>query len=227
MEEPAHAVSANDGIQAAVVHGWGRVIAGDEFSYTGAPDPAKWSLYDSRGHDGNGVRNPRAWSVAEGMATLRGDANGVTGGMSALFAQQRYGRWEVRMRTSRRVSQYHPVLILWPKGNVSPNCAEIDYAEGDSDTRVMRFFLHFGCAGHDVQLSARRVIDTTVWHNYAVQWTAAGVVGYLDGAVWFTDSNPADQPTVPLRQTIQLDWFPNGMPTHAAQLQIAWVRVYR
>ncbi|WP_308466271.1 glycoside hydrolase family 16 protein [Rathayibacter soli] len=224
---PADAASLNDGIQAAVTHHWGRVIAGDEFSNTGAPDPAKWSVYHGAGHSGNGVRSPAAWTVAHGVATVHGDANGVTGGMTALFAQQRYGRWEVRMRTSRRVSQYHPVLILWPRDNVSPNCAEIDYAEGDADPTTVQFFLHYGCTGSHAQLRVRRVIDMTAWHNYAVQWTAAGIVGYLDGVEWFTDSNPADQPTVPLRQTIQLDWFPNGEPTRAAQLQIAWVRVYR
>jgi hypothetical protein len=216
-----------DGIQAAITHGWGQVIAGDEFSYTGVPDPAKWSLYDGPGHDGNGVRRPDASSVADGMATLRGTAAGVTGGMSALFAQQRYGRWEVRMRTSRRVPQFHPVLILWPADNVSPDCAEIDYAEGDSDTNAIKFFLHYGCVGSNTQMSVRRVIDTTVWHNYAVQWTRAGIVGYLDGVVWFTDVNPTDQPTVALHQTIQLDWFPDGTPTTASQLQIAWLRVYR
>lgn len=37
----------SDGVQAAVVHRWDAVCDGDEFSYTGPPDPAKWKAYSS------------------------------------------------------------------------------------------------------------------------------------------------------------------------------------
>ncbi|MEN3345022.1 MAG: hypothetical protein V7635_1598, partial [Arthrobacter sp.] len=56
---PALTASASD-TQAAVVRGWGPVVAGDEFSYTGPPNPAKWKVYDSPGHEGNGIRSPKA-----------------------------------------------------------------------------------------------------------------------------------------------------------------------
>ena len=49
---PAPAVPAAegpDGRQAALVQGWGPVVSGDEFAYVGAPDPAKWSVYDWSG----------------------------------------------------------------------------------------------------------------------------------------------------------------------------------
>jgi hypothetical protein len=58
------ATAASDGVQAAVLRGWGRVVAGDEFSYVGAPDPQKWKLYDGLGHAGKGIRSPKAWNVA-------------------------------------------------------------------------------------------------------------------------------------------------------------------
>ncbi len=217
--------TTGDGAQAAAAFGWGPVLTGDEFSYTGAPDRTKWSVYNSAGHAGKGLRSPQAWSVANGVATVSGDAAGTTGGMSAKFAEQRYGRWETRMKTNSRDPKYHPVLIL--NNNAAPNCAEIDYAEGSSVTSVMRFFLHYACGGADFQTTAATPVDSTQWHNYAVEWTPAGISGYVDGVKTFTDPNPAHQPSVAMKQTLQLDWFPDGSATKPSQMQVDWVRVYK
>ncbi|WP_307036029.1 glycoside hydrolase family 16 protein [Arthrobacter sp. B3I4] len=225
MAAPA-APPAGDGVQAAAAFGWGPVLAGDEFSYTGAPDPAKWGMYDGPGHAGKGIRSPRAWSVADGVVTVTGDSAGTTGGMSAKFSQQTYGRWETRMKTSVRDSEYHPVLLLWPN-KPSANCAEVDFAEGESKTSAMKFYLHYACSGGKFQVSAATPVDSTQWHNYAVEWTPSGVTGYIDGVRTFTDTNPGHQPTVGMHQTIQLDWFPDGTAVTPSQMQVDWVRVYQ
>jgi beta-glucanase (GH16 family) len=217
--------ATGDGAQAATAFGWGPVLTGDEFSNTGAPDPTKWSVYNSAGHAGKGLRSPQAWSVANGVATVSGDSAGTTGGMSAKFAQQKYGRWETRMKTSARDPEYHPVLIL--NNNAAPNCAEVDYAEGTSDTTLMKFFLHYACGGEDFQTTAATPVDSTQWHNYAVEWTPAAITGYVDGVKTFTDTNPAHQPSVWMHQTVQLDWFPDGTATTPSQMQVDWVRVYK
>ncbi|HEY9358750.1 MAG TPA: glycoside hydrolase family 16 protein [Arthrobacter sp.] len=216
--------TTGDGAQAATAFGWGPVLTGDEFSYTGAPDRTKWSVYNSAGHAGNGLRSPQAWSVANGVATVSGDAAGTTGGMSAKFAEQRFGRWETRMKTNARDPKYHPVLIL--NNNSAPNCAEIDYAEGSTVTSLMRFFLHYACGGADFQTTTATPVDSTQWHNYAVEWTPAGITGYVDGVRTFTDTDPAHQPSVAMKQTLQLDWFPDGSATKPSQMQVDWVRVY-
>ncbi|WP_334172710.1 family 16 glycosylhydrolase, partial [Sinomonas sp.] len=220
------ATLASDGTQAAVTQGWGPVVAGDEFNTGTAPDPNLWEVYDSAGNAGQGVRSPSAVTVANGMLTISGDAYGTTGGLAAKFARQQYGRWEARMRTSARDPKYHPVMILWPDSNNSPTCAETDYAEGNSDTTSIKFFLHYGCSGSGTQTFADKVLDTTQWHNYAVDWSPAGVIGYVDGVEWFRDSNPAHIPAESMHQTLQLDWFPNGTPTTPTQMNVDWVRVY-
>jgi len=224
---PAGAAPAGDGVQAAAAFGWGPVLAGDEFSYTGAPDATKWGVFKSPGHAGKGVRSPQAWSVGNGVATVSGDAAGTTGGMSAKFSQQKYGRWEARMKTNARDPEYHPVLLLWPNNNTSPNCAEVDFAEGTSNTAAMKFFLHYACSGSDFQATTATPVDTTQWHNYAVEWTPAGVTGYIDGKKTFSDTNPAHQPTVGMHLAMQLDWFPDGTATTPSQMQVDWVRVYK
>lgn len=224
---PVAAPSTGSGAQAATNFNWGPVLTGDEFSNTGAPDSTKWSVFKGPGHHRKGIRSPDAWSVANGVATVKGDSAGTTGGMSAKFAQQKYGRWETRMRTNDRDPEYHPVLILWPNDNSSPNCAEIDYAEGSTDTSMMKFFLHYECDGKDFQTYAAKPVDSTQWHNYAVEWTPAGITGYIDGVKTFSDTNPAHQPTVGMHQTLQLDWFPDGSSTKASEMQVDWVRVYK
>jgi hypothetical protein len=222
---PAPATAGN-GTQAASTLGWGPVVAGDEFNYTGAPDRTKWSVYDSSGHAGQGLRSPKAWSVANGVATVSGDSAGTTGGMSAKFANQKYGRWETRMKTNQRDSEYHPVLILWPDSK-SSTCAEIDYAESTSETALVKFFLHYSCSGSSKQTYSAKAVDTTQWHNYAVEWTSAGITGYIDGVKTFTDTNPAHQPSGSMHQTLQLDWFPDGSRTTPSQMQVDWMRVYK
>src|SRR3954467_6215537 len=76
---------------AAARYRWGKAVAGDEFNYTGAPNSTKWKVYYSRGHNNQGYRRPSAWKVSGGVATVTGNAKGVTGGMSSRH-NQKYGR---------------------------------------------------------------------------------------------------------------------------------------
>jgi beta-glucanase (GH16 family) len=199
-------------------------VAGDEFNYTGPPRADKWSVYDGAGHAGNGLRRPDAWHVDGSVATVTGDSAGRTGGMSARFGSQKYGRWEARMRTSVRDPAYHAVLLLWPDSGNWPADGEIDYAEGTADATRMRFFLHYGA--DNSQTRAEKVIDSTQWHHYAVEWSPKHVVGYIDGVEWFRDENTAHLPPGPMHQTVQLDWFPDGTSTKETTMSVDWVRVY-
>jgi hypothetical protein len=218
-------VGGRDGVQAATLHNWGSVVAGDEFNdYTGAPNPMTWYVYDSPGHHGEGVRSPDAWTVDKGVATVSGDNNGVTGGMSNRFNQS-YGAWEMRMRTSARDPKYHPVLLMWPqKGSDTTTCPEIDFAEASRDTTRMYFYNHYGC--HGVHTWTRTEVDTTQWHNYAVEWTPDAVTGYIDGVQWFTDTDVSHQSPDPMHVAMQLDWHPDGYATTPSWMQVDWVRVY-
>lgn len=216
--------ASSDGLQAATERGWGPVVAGDEFNYTGAPDRRKWSVYHSAGHAGRGVRSRAAWNVDGTMATVTGDTRGRTGGMSAKFDHRKYGRWETRMRVPFRDSKYHPVLILWPDKAKWPCGGEIDYSEATHDLELVKVFLHYSCRNR--QTRTVRAVDSSQWHNYAVEWTRSGIVGYLDGAEWFRDDNTSHLPPGSMHQTMQLDWFPNGKATRESSLQVDWVRVY-
>ena len=209
--------------QAAVENTWGPVVAGDEFNYQGAPNSTKWGVYNSTGHAGKGLRSPGAWNVNGSVAVVTGDEKGTTGGMSAKFDRRKYGRWEVRMRTNVRDPEYHPVVMLWPDVKAS-TCPEIDFAESTKSTDLVYFFNHHGCSG--LQTWARRQIDMTEWHNYAMEWTPAGIVGYIDGVEWYRNTDPTHQPAGSMHAAIQLDWFPDGTVTTPSAMSIDWVRVY-
>ena len=208
---------------AATDYNWGTPTAGDEFNYTGAPDPAKWSVYNSAGHAGNGIRSPQQVTVDGSKMVMTGTADGTTAGISAKFANQKYGRWEVRAAGSGD-TEYHMVLLLWPDSRNWPCDGEVDYAETAGDWNVIKFFHHYSCLNS--QTSAAKALDVTEFHNYAVDWSPNGIVGYIDGVKWFEDNDPAHQPPGPMHQTLQLDWFPDSTADGAAEMRVDWVRVY-
>jgi Glycosyl hydrolases family 16 len=229
---PTTPPQTGDGTTAAQTLGWGPVLRGDEFNYTGAPDPAKWTVYgDYAGHAGNGQRLKAQTTVNGSAARISGDVNGNTGGMSAKYDEGigKYYRLESRMRTSERTPRYHPVMLMWADavdgGQVITAAPEIDYAEGTADPTKINFYLHW--QGSSQTTSASKVLDTTQWHNYAVEWTDKAVIGYVDGVEWFRDTDPAHIPNTPMHSTIQLDWFPQDSATAApAWMEVDWTREY-
>ena len=121
---------------------WGTPTAGDEFNYTGAPDATKWSVYRSIGHAGNGIRSPQQVTVDGSKVVITGTADGTTAGMSAKFANQKYGRWEIRAAGSGD-NEYHMVSLLWPDSRNWPCDGEVDYAETTGQWDVIKFFHHY------------------------------------------------------------------------------------
>ncbi len=220
---PPPTPSGDDGVQAATVLNWGSPTDGDEFSGTEI-DPAKWYLYDGKGHDGKGLRSPGQITVTNGMLVMSGTSNGTTGGMAAADGHQ-YGRWETRMRVPAGDKRYHPVLLLWPDAEDWPVGGEVDYAETDSAASDVDFFLHY--SSKNSQTSGSTTVDLTQWHNYAVEWTSTGIRGYVDGVKFFSDTTKSHLPPRPMHQTIQLDWFPSGSSaTTPSSLNVAWLRYY-
>lgn len=215
---------------AATRYGWGKPIARDEFTGT-APLTPRWSVYNGPGHHNEGRRSPAAWHQTGYSVYVHGDAKGTTGGMSADWAgsDRKYQRVEVRMRTTARDPRYHPVLILWPQdGYLRAKCdGEVDFSESTKNTTLTHFYLHYSCA--NTQTTTAYKNDTTKWHNYAVEWTASGIKGFIDGRQVFSDTNKAHLPPQPMHPTIQLDYFPKdgSGPLKPTDMAVDWIRVYR
>jgi hypothetical protein len=207
---------------AATRYGWTNLVARDDFD--GSYLRSSWRPYDSAGHAGNGIRSPRQISLRNGVLHMTGTRDGATAGMDWKYAQ-RYGRWEIRARFPAGCGCYHPVLILWPADRPWPAGGEIDYAEvTDPARRRVKFFLHYGADNR--QLEASRQLDMTEWHNFAVEWTPYHVTGYVDGQTFFHTERRDVLPPGPMRQTVQLDWFPDSGRGDAI-IEVDWATMYR
>ncbi|HVL61568.1 MAG TPA: chitosanase, partial [Microbacterium sp.] len=223
--------SSDDGTQAAVVLGWGPVIDGDEFDYSGAPRSDKWSMYDGPGHDGNGIRSPDAFSVANGVLTCYGDnVNGGTTGGMAFERNTKYVRIEWRVRTysinpSGGGNRYHPVLIMWPQSDRWPQDGEYDFYECDCDSGKYEHYEHIPGNDGSAQEYDSFDLDIQNWHNVAFEWSKTGIKGFVDGKkVWQYDGSYILAPG-PMHPTIQLDNF-HGSNMEPAKFEAKWVRIY-
>lgn len=214
---------------AASAHGWGAPTVVDEFDRF---DPTKWSVYDSVGHAGNGRRTPDAVSVANGVLTITGDPNGNTGGLSAKFDRDQYGRWEARVRSFSTGSGghgYHPVLIIWPDAGNRVKNGEYDWLEnGEPGADCAEAFMHYPGETPKVQEHFEKCgVDLSEFHNVAFEWTPNGLTGFIDGIEWF-HTNAADIAAMPSgHMTIQLDGFHGSSGYNPAKFEIDSVRYYK
>ncbi|MFI5938146.1 glycoside hydrolase family 16 protein [Actinoplanes sp. NPDC051494] len=221
---------------AAVRYGWGTPVATQSDEYNGtAVDLAKWGLMGtgpgsttgcSAGHDGNGQRCASQTRVSGGYLQVTGTADGKTGGLYSRMRAFRYGRIEVRERALHTASNggrsYHAVPLLWPQDTTDYRSAEIDFAERDVASPEVTLFVH-----HDLsQSSCDRTVDSTQFHNYAVDWSPSSVKWYVDGDLICT-VNASITAWNSSNGGAQLDMFaPTGTLMRPARQEIDWIRMY-
>ena len=170
-------------------------------------DLSAWTVDDGPGHGGDGRRSPSAVTVANGVLTISGDADGTTGGL-AWGSGATHGRWEARVKVPVGDPTYHAVMALRPDGD-SPAGGEIDVMQNSDPKRQdTNFVLHYGA--DDRRLQDHVGVDATTWHNWAVEWSADRITAYLDGQKWYTTTRTSAFPPGPMHLVLRLDWFPNG-----------------
>ncbi|WP_226363130.1 glycoside hydrolase family 16 protein [Pseudonocardia sp. ICBG1142] len=208
------------GDTAGEVFGWGTPDVVDDF--TGTQLGPDWNAYDGSGHAGNGVRSPAAATVAGGVLTIDGSGDGTTAGLAWTAHSQKFGRWETRMRAPTGSPSYNALALLWPTQENFPIGGEIDFAEiMDPSRDKIELFLHYGA--DNSQVHGELKIDATQWHNYAVEWTSAGVTAFVDGREWWKTEDTSILPPGPMHLCLQLDWFPRG-DGESGRMQVDWVK---
>lgn len=216
---PSPVTNAADDQTAAALHSWKNVTFSDDFTGNKV-DSKKWHV--ATDHDEKGTTwSPKAASVDHGVLTLTGNANSVSAHLDIAnpYAQQ-YGRWEVRARMPKG-GGYDPGMFLWPAG--APG-REYDFAENmDNSRQSISAFVHIG---EKKTLQQAKKIDTTQWHNYAVEWSADHLVFYIDGNEWYrvNDKDAAKSGKMALMLELYR-WKPNG-PAKLTTFDIDWARVY-
>lgn len=208
---------------AAQTYGWGSSYKNDEFSSVSSL--SNWVLYNSAGHDGNGVRTPKAITVSDGQLAITGDSSGNSGGMAEGGGGQKYGRWEICVRSTVAAPGYHAVALLWPDNNVWPMGGEVDFMEISDPTRQgAEYNLHYSMFNSVESHSISG--DGTQWHAFAVNWTSSYIAVYVDGYEWARTTNVTRLPPWSMHLCLQLDNF-GGNIAAGGQMFFDWARSYR
>jgi hypothetical protein len=136
-------------------------------------------------------------------------------------------RWEGQMRGPASDPTYNALMLLRPDAEDFPVGGEIDFVEMlDHTRREVDAFVHYGADNRQVNGKVR--IDATQWHNWAVEWTPAGITTYVDGQPWWSTTDTAVLPPRSMHLCLQLDWFPGGGGTAVtpSQMFVDWVAFY-
>ena len=232
--QPARAVASRttDPETGAVAAG-AQLIFGDEFDGT-ALDTQRWGLYDSPGHDGNGLRRPSAFSL-DGQGNLVVTAkmvNGelVSGGMAGLL-DFTYGRVEFRVKTEPDpTGTMSGVVLTWPQKQSSPEFTENDmYETGPfaNNTRQFSSFIHFGAPELKWQKWITHELDPSRWRTIAMDWTRDHLEIFVDGVLTWSLTDRAVIPDVLHHVCIQLDARARRSLTQPVRMWVDYVRVYQ
>lgn len=220
---------------ASVRYGWGPANPSESDEYNGTSvDLTKWGLFGadpgqttgcSVGYNGHGQRCASQTTEGGGYLSVSATATGVTGGLYSRSRPFRYGRIEVRERavplSDNGGAPYHAVPLLWPADDDYTH-AEIDFAERDVASPQVFLFVH-----HDgTQTSCFSTVDSTLFHNYAVDWQP-------NSLTWYIDANKVCTVTASISRFdttnggAQLDMFPaNGTLMRPAREDVDWIRMF-
>jgi hypothetical protein len=198
----------------------------EDFNGTGMPQG--WSAYDGGSEGAVGVGyTPKQCSFGGGLAELAQESDGATCGLRSNFSQK-YGYWEVRMRAvsaGDNGSAPYPQLILRPTDSrIYMN--QLQYF--GADVGQSKFEANFTCSGNPA-ISCFRIShdsNTSQWHTYGLEWTAAGFNGYMDGQRIYTDPANGIAPDTGMNQAIQLGNLSRLTPAKPAKMEVDWVHVY-
>jgi len=221
---------------AAVRYGWGTPNAAQSDEYNAASvDLTKWGLFGadpgqatgcSPGFNGHGRRCASQTRESGGYLTVTATSDGTTGGLYSLIKPFKYGRVEVRERALPTANNggraYHAVPLLWPERGADYVNAEIDFAERDIASPTVDLFVH-----HDgTQTPCSISIDSTQFHNYAVDWQPNTVKWYVDGNLICT-VNASINYFDTTNGGAQVDMFPStGTLMRPARQDVDWIRMY-
>ena len=191
-----------------------------------------WYIYDFGGHNDNGLRIPRAFSIEDGILIITAKmVDGVleSGGM-AHRENYLYGKFEFRVKASADPSGATSAVVLtWPQSEIWPDDGENDIFETHSEGNPNRTFFETNiCSGLPLNMWSKGSydMDAKEWHIVAMEWTADAVRIYIDGHLkWkLLDVNAIVHK--PHHLCIQLDAFKPTM-TSESFMYVDWVKIYQ
>lgn len=178
-----------------------RLVWGDEFNYSGSPDPEKWSFeggmlrseeeqyYTSRLENANVDGNNL-------IISARNEAYGGANYTSASLLTRgketfTFGKIEIRAKLPIAGGSWP---AFWTTGdNYStvgwPACGEIDIFEFIGDGSVsgdIHAHVHYDSGGHVSGGDSTYVKDVSLFHIYAIEWDTDKIIFSVDDFVYYT-----------------------------------------
>lgn len=206
-------------------------------------DQNVWSLYNSEGNAGFGLRRPEAIALRDGYLTITAQNNAdgilVSGGMSHN-QKQTYGKYRVKVRTDADPGEATSgVVITWP--------AEVHTMYGGGENNIYETVTEgdrspfYSFVHKPVQDESRPGTeqvwmpwhaDGTQWQIMTMTWTPTEITITREGpgeTDWEQQSvaETAEDliPDVDHRITIQLDAWEHSND-HTVTMQVDWVEMY-
>jgi beta-glucanase (GH16 family) len=205
-----------------------RLLLSDDFNGT-AVDTTNWRIYGPNwsGNAGNGLRDGRAVSVANGILTITAQMlNGVlvSGGVASRI-DRTYGRYEFRVRTDADPwAATSGCVLTWPQSENWPIDGENNIYETTTASRYpFSSFVHYSALNK--QYWFHHYADGTQWHTMAMEWEPGAIRIYRDGALVWTVTDTVAIPDVPHHVVMQLDALKTWM-SGAVRLQVDYMRIY-
>lgn len=200
----------------------------DSFNGTSV-NTSNWSMYNSSGHAGHGLRRPDAFSVKDGNLVITAqmaDGKLVSGGMRHRKDYLFPVRFEFRAKCEKDPSlAMSGVVLTWPKSGTKEENGELDIFEtGHSNASRKPFstFIHYR-GGKQVQF--KHEADASEWQEMAMDWYADSLVIWRDSKrVWKLDKSKT--PDTPHHICLQLDAFKDSM-TGVCRMYVDYVRIYK
>ncbi len=137
-----------------------------------------------------------------------------------------YGRYAILFK-AEPVPGYKTAWLLWPDSDTWPRDGEVDFPEGNLNSKIDAF-MHWqgGTEGNSQDAYSTNAVYTT-WHTAVTEWTPTALTFYLDGQV--IGKSTSRIPNTPMHWVIQTETALDGtVPSNNAvgNVQIDWVAVW-
>ena len=188
-----------------------------------------WSMYNSQGHAGHGLRRPSAFSVKDGNLVITAemqDDKVVSGGMRHRKDYLYPVRFEFRARCEEDPSlAMSGVVLTWPKEGSKEDNGELDVFEtGHSrqSRRPLNTFIHYRGGK---QLHKTHDVDASEWQEMAMDWFENSLHIYLNGERVWDINDKSKVPDTMHHICLQLDAFEHEMKG-TCHMYVDYVRIY-
>ena len=207
--------------------------------FNGSSVGSEWTLYNSPGNAGFGLRRPSAITVSDGKLVITAqmqDGSLVSGGM-ALGRDLTYGKYVFRVRTDNDPSQaVSGVVLTWPQAGNNHRNGENNMYETLTKTpnrNPFFSFIHKPFGNASTQEFYRHDADGAQFQVMSMEWTPDRITitrqgpGSTSSDSWTVNETSADLiPDVPHHLAIQLDGWKDTIGG-TVRMEVDYVEVYK